>query len=315
MHRALLALTLTLGLVACQPADDQSNTQPTTAPGQPTAAPDGEATDAPVVDDDALPAVEGFPPQTNAAVVQPPEHYEEMTRLSNFLDYELVGLEQSPLGQVNEYIINTCETYIVYMQVAPDSGLDVEGGQNLLIPYESVTINNGIVDGDARTIALNLAPADFANAPMVADPLPLFPLDWEEPARAFWGEQVRVGKLHSGCQVTPENSIHKIAYARELLKAPLKDELRNELGTVREAIFEPATGKLSFYLVELGDGGLVLVPIARTNIPEEALEPDARLELVLLAENAQLEGAPRLGSADEATSPDAQNSARAYWGQ
>jgi hypothetical protein len=261
--------------------------------------------------------VDGFPPQTNLAGIQPTERREELTRLSTLLDFNLSGLHQSPLGVIRDYVINTCETYVIYMLVEPDAGLGVEPGQRLLVPYEAVTINNGIVDAEAESVALHLAPGDLAGAPAFPDPLALFPITWEESVRAFWREQVRIGKLHSACQaggVSPENAIYKIAYARELLVAELKDGNQNRLGTVREAILEPATGKLGFYAVELNDGGLALVPLARTNIPQFALAPGAAIELVLLAQTSQLAGAPRLDRLEDAASQAAQNTARAYWG-
>jgi hypothetical protein len=319
MRTHLLAVPfLALALLACQlgGASPGASPEPTaTGPTAATAA--AEATAAPG-EAEPIPTVDGFPPQTNAAVIQPDDRREELTRLSTLLDFNLTGLHQSPLGVITDYVINTCETYIIYMLVEPAVGLDVEPGQRLVVPYEAVTINNGIVDAEAESVALHLAPGDLAGAPAFPDPLVLYPITWEDSVRGFWREQVRIGKLHSACQAgnsTPENAIYKIAYARQLLVAELKDGNQNLLGAVREAILEPSTGKLGFYVIELTGGGLVLVPLARTNIPEFALEPGATIELVLLAENSQLAGAPRLSSLEEAASQAAQNTARGYWGQ
>ena len=78
----------------------------------------------------------------------------------------------------------------------------------------------------------------------------------------------------------------------------------------------PETGKVDFYVVERADGsGLTLVPLGKTNIPDEALAEGATVELVLLADNAQLAGAPAVESVEAAATADAQNTARGYWGQ
>ena len=205
------------------------------------------------------------------------------------------------------------------MLVEPAGALNLPLGSRLVIPFEAVTINSGILNADTKSIALSLAPGNLTAAPTVADPLALFPIEWEASAREYWSKVVRVSKLSSECRAgnsSAANAVHKIAYARQLLVAELKDGNGNHLGTVTEAILAPETGKLGFYVVELPDSqGLVLVPLAKTNIPQEALQPGSTIELVLLAENAQLAGAPRVGSVDEAATDQAQNTARGYWGQ
>ena len=60
---------------------------------------------------------------------------------------------------------------------------------------------------------------------------------------------------------------------------------------------------------------LTLLPLAKTNILEQALQPGAKTELVLLADTGKLAGAPRLTSADQATDAGAQAAARGFWGQ
>jgi hypothetical protein len=125
--------------------------------------------------------------------------------------------------------------------------------------------------------------------------------------------------LHSECKAggsDSANAVHKIAYATQLLGADLKDFNQNQLGTVLEAVLEPESGKLGFYVVELVDSqGLVLVPLGKTNIPEAALAPGQTIELVLLGESGQLFGAPRLGSVGEASNAQTQGTARQYWGR
>jgi hypothetical protein len=110
--------------------------------------------------------------------------------------------------------------------------------------------------------------------------------------------------------------IQKIAYSRQLLSAELKDFNHNVLGVVREAILEPESGKLGFYVVELTDNQrLVMVPLGKTNIPEVALQPGGTFELVLLTKNEVLLNAPQIDSIDQATSAQMQKIAREYWGR
>jgi hypothetical protein len=58
-----------------------------------------------------------------------------------------------------------------------------------------------------------------------------------------------------------------------------------------------------------------MVPLGKTNIPEDALKPENTIELILLTENNLLMGAPRITSVEEALSVQTQNTARQYWGQ
>ena len=228
----------------------------------------------------------------------------------------MTGWNAANLGSVSDYIINTCETYIIYFVVYPASDLKLPVGQKLVIPFEAVTINSGILDAQAKAIALSIGPEPLKSAPTVAAALPLFPLDWEQPARDYWQKVVRVGKLSSECRAGGGGPIHKIAYASQLIGAQLKDGNHNLLGAVQDAILEPESGKLGFYVLQLQNNpGLILIPLAKTNIPDAALQSGAKIELVLLADSARLAGAPRLADINQATDAGAQSAARGYWGQ
>jgi len=311
----MMLLVATLALAACQPGGAKG-TATQAAQGE---TPVAETVAPPSADNTPAPTPTGPPPQSNMAAVQPADRREELTRLTNLLGFQVTGLNGVVLGKITDYVINTCETYIIYMVIEPHAALNLAAGNRLVIPFEAATINSGIVNAETKAIALYLGPDSVAAGPAFPDPLALFPNTWEEGVRAYWKEVVRVGKLSSACQAgnsTPENAIHKIAYATDLLGAELKDGNGLLLGTVTEAILAPETGKLAFYVVELTDSqGLVLVPLAKTNIPKEALEPGATIELVLLADTGQLLGAPKLDSAEAASTDAALNTARGYWGQ
>lgn len=314
LYRSLLLfLLLALGVAACT----------TAAPGAsapiPLAGTGSEANDVAVAADSSpVPALKGGkPPQTNAAGILPPERREELTRLSSLLKFKVTGWDGAALGQVSDFVINTCETYIIYFTVVPDASLKVAAGSQLVIPFEVVTINSGALDAEAQAISIYMTPDQVAASPVFAAPLVLLPYSpWEDPVRTYWKSVARVGILKSECKAGGSNSanaVHKIAYATQLIGAELKDGNHNLLGTVQDAVLEPESGKLGFYIVKLLDGGLVMVPLGQTNIPKEALEPGITIELVLLAENNKLLGAPRIASVEQAMNAQTQSDARQYW--
>lgn len=304
----VLLVLIALILAACAPARPAS---PTSDGGM--AKPADEVAEG----DSSAPAVKAKkPPQTNAAGIIPPERREELTRLSSLLDFKLTGLDGAVLGQVSDFIINTCETYIIYFTVEPASGLQVAGGQQLIIPFEVVTINSGALDAETQTISIYMTPDLVAAAPTFADDLALFPNTWEETVRAYWLQVARVSPLTSECKAggsDSANAVHKIAYASQLLGAELKDGNQVLLGTVLEAVLEPESGKLGFYVVKRLDDTLVMVPLGQTNIPKEALVPGQTIELVLLSETNLLLDAPRIASIEEAMNAQTQSNARGYW--
>jgi sporulation protein YlmC with PRC-barrel domain len=256
------------------------------------------------------------PPQTNAAGIQPKERRKELTRLSSLLKFKVIGLDGAALGMVSDFIINTCETYIIYFTVAPDASLKLAADSHLVIPFEVVTINSGVLNAEKQTISIYMKPAQVAAAPVFTDLVLLPYKPWENTVRAYWLKVARVSHLTSECKAGGSNSanaVHKIAYASQLIGAKLKDGNHNLLGTVQDAVLEPESGKLGFYIVKLQDASLVMVPLGQTNIPKEALEPGKTIELVLLAEIGKLMGAPRIASVEEAMNAQTQSEARAYW--
>jgi sporulation protein YlmC with PRC-barrel domain len=298
--------------------DIQVATPTATAPaGEAGGEPSGSAaTEAPEA---VVPTSSGWPPQTNAAEIRPPEMREESTLLSNLLGFQVVDINGAPLGIAADYVINTCETFIIYISMQPDQRIQDQAGMLLMLPFEMVTINSGVLDAAAKTIGLYLPPEPFQTAPLVPDTVKLTPTDWEPGLREYWDPFVRLGVLTTECMVPDPASgelvpVYKTAYAGELLGAKLKDGLENELGTVVEAVLEPESGKLRFYVVELVENqGLTLVPLSATNIPKEVLDSGAEISLVLLSENEKLFNAPRFDTLEEATSDAAKGAAFEYW--
>ncbi len=239
-----------------------------------------------------------------------------MTRLTNLLRFQVMGLNNAALGTISDFVINTCETYVVYFVVDPAGSLQFAAGSKLVIPFEAVTINSGVLDAQAKAIIVQLSPDQLKAAPAASGAPKLLPTNtWEDSVRAYWQQVVRVGKLSTNCN-TGSGTTQKIAYATQLISAQLKDGNGNLVGTVQEGIVAPESGKMDFYVIALKDNsGMLLMPLAKTNIPANALQPGAKIELVLLADAAKLSGAPRLTSMDQATDAAAQSAARGFWGQ
>ena len=319
-----LGLACTLTLAACSSARKNPTPANTATLSAATAGVAATArvgtTDTPGAGGQAAPATSaplpgGKPPQSTAAEIRPADRRAELTRLSNLLQFQVLGLNNTVLGKISDYIVNTCETYIVYFVVDPASALQLAPGSKLIIPYEAVTINSGALDAQAKAIIMQLVPNQLKAAPPVSGAPQLLPTNtWEDAVRAYWQQVVRVGKLSTVCN-TGGGATQKIAYATQLIGAQLKDGNGSLVGTVQEGILAPESGKMDFYVVTLKDNsGMLLIPLAKTNIPTDALQPGAKIELVLLANTARLAGAPRVTSMDQATDAAAQGAARGYWG-
>ncbi len=255
-----------------------------------------------------------MPPQSQAAKVQPTEKRAKLTHLANLIGYQVLDENGNPLGVASDYIVNTCETYVIYILMDPAASLAMAPGSRVVIPFEAVTINSGVIDAQNKTIQLHLIPGQFSGAPTLPAGQPLTPTTWEGAVRNFWMKAVRIGMLLTRCGVN--NPIYKVAYASQLLGVKLYDGNKNLLGTVQDAILEPESGQISFYIVQSVKGdGLVMVSLAATNIPDAALLPGGALTLVLLSQPALFWNAPRITSADQADDLTLQGKMRSYWGQ
>ena len=307
-----------------EPVPTETSPQPTEAPTEVQEStevppePTSEPVQPPPAEEAPAPPPGELPPQTNAADLRPADRRNDLIVLSNLMGYQVFDIDTQNLGVVTDYIINTCETYIIYFVQQPGGVLESASDDRLIVPFEAVTINNGYIDAEAQAIGLHLTAEHFAAAPRFPESMPLLPSSWEPQVWAYWPQYVRLGVLTTECNVPSSDggtiAVQKIAYASQLLVADLQDALQETLGTVREILIEPESGKMHFFVVELGDGsGFVLVPPGAVNIPEWALEPGNDITLVLLAENQMLFNAPRVDSLEEAASGSARQEAWEYW--
>ena len=263
----------------------------------------------------ADPPTKKKPVQSQAAGIQPISMRTKLTHLANLIGYEVVDAKGNKLGVASDYIVNTCETYIIYILMQPDASLHIASGNLVVIPFEAVTINSGVLNAQKKTIQLQLSPDQFSGAPTLTPLQQLTPTDWEGAVRDFWMKAVRIGVLKSSCNTVGGPS-YKVAYATQLLGVKLYDGNKALLGEVQDAILEPESGQFSFYIVKPAKGsGLVMVPMGNTNIPKEALLPGATLTLVLLAQPDVFWGAPRITSASQADDFNMLARMRGVWGK
>lgn len=319
-------LSLVLGLLACKLLTQQVQQQPAGTASKATASLEVDMptqtsrTEHANPAETPIPAIDNSDPlqwdkpsQSQAAEIRPHEMRTELTHLSNLMGYEVLDENGDKLGVARDYIVNTCETYLIYILMEPVASLNVAPGALVVIPFEAVTINSGVLDAENEAIHLRLVPAQFSGAPTLTGGEPLTPTDWEGAVRAFWSKMVRIGVLATSCNV-PGGPVYKVAYASQLLAVELYDGQNNLLGAVQEAILEPESGKLAFYIVKPAQGeGLVMVHLRVTNIPKEALEPDGVLTLVLLAKPKLFWDAPRITIIAEADDFALQSKMRKYW--
>ncbi len=259
------------------------------------------------------PVVKGKPPQSQAAIIQPNSMRMQLTHLSNLIGYQVLDVNGNKLGVASDYIVNTCETYIIYILMQPVASLNIASGSRVVIPFEAVTINSGVLDGQNKSIQLKLSPGQFSGAPTLPAGQPILPNDWESATRSFWRNVVRIDGLTTSCG-TAGGAVHLDGLATQLLGVKLYDGKNNLLGTVQDAILQPESGQVYFYVVRPAQGdGLVMVPLADTNIAQGALAPGATFKLVLLAQPEVFSGAPRITSASQADDPAMQGKMHQYW--
>jgi sporulation protein YlmC with PRC-barrel domain len=327
-HFRYLAMLMSLALIlmACQmvqqvgnqitdpakSASASSETDTPTSNASLVGQADTATTQAPV-NNNAGPTERKKPPQSQAAGILPKEMRVKLTHLSNLIGYDVLDENGNKLGVASDYIVNACEGYVIYILMEPVASLKIAPGGRVVIPFEAVTINSGVLDAQNKTIQLRLIPDQFSGAPTLPTGQHLTPTDWEGAVRTFWKKALRIGSLATSCNVAG-GAVYKVAYATQLLGVELYDGQNKLLGTVQDAILEPESGNIGFYIVKPANGdGLVMVHLRDINIPKEALLPGGVLTLVLTVDPQVFLDAPRISTIEEADDFALQSKMRQYW--
>jgi sporulation protein YlmC with PRC-barrel domain len=305
-----------------EPADPAMEATPTAAPVEtetlPATPPPAEET--PVTTPQTGETGEGA---LRGAQVVPDTGREQATLLSELLGYQLVDQNGNNLGSVDDFILNICEAHIVYVVLDADPSLNLETGNLAVFPYETITLEGGVIDVEQRSITVNVDSEQFTSAPSTNERFDLITTDWEANIRSHWSEVGRLSNLSTECRVPAAGSqgsarqtITRIEYATEVLDMQLQDGNGNLIGQVEEVLVEPESGWLPFMAIRPNEdlqagSSLILVPFGALNIA--ANEDGATQNLVLLVEPGIFENAPTV---DSLPSPGGwEGSAFQYWSQ
>jgi sporulation protein YlmC with PRC-barrel domain len=256
----------------------------------------------------------------------------EVAGLSEMFGFQVVDSAGERVGVVRDYLINMCETYILYLVVDPDeTNRAAEGQQQMLIPYEAVlpSVNDGQVDMQQGLYMLNASIVELQPVPVYEiNTLDLENPQWDEELQAFWSQNFGL-TVDAGCSVplntatndddqqegesaqdaAERQTIYRLALASRLLGAVVVDGFGEQIGHLRDAAVLPESGRTEYFVIERAAGGLVALPPGAVNV---RYQPDAvQPELILLVENPVFENAPAFDSSS--IMPDA--SWVSYWDQ
>ncbi len=193
--------------------------------------------------------------------------------LSNMMNYNVVDQNGNPIGKINDYILNMCESNIIYMVVNADPSLNLQGGNMLVIPYEVFTLGKGAIDVNQHNLVMPISASQVQGAPVVSQKPDLTNTNWESGVRSYWTNIVPLSALTTQCQVpqgpssagvsaTPTSTVEstvqannimitKIAYASDVLGMQVQDGTRKPVGQVKEVYLVPESGRIRYLAVDL----------------------------------------------------------------
>lgn len=319
-------------LTACAPAEDTEPqiggaATPSPEPGAPDtgAAPDpGQEPEPGAAPGGTVPSELGqTAPGPRGANIIPETGRATATQLSELLNYRVADLNGETLGTVDDYVVNLCEAHIIYIVMEAHPSLETQADL-VVIPYEAVTLEEGVIDVDSQTIFLNFEASQLRGTTAYDDHPDLTITDWETDSRNFWSERMNLSNLTTECRVPAQSgegrqAIVRIAYASEVQGAEVVNGLGENLGTVEEVILVPESGWMRFAAIQTGGllqpgQGLVAAPPGAINIYQDDETDRQDLVLVLLVEDEILENAPRVESLPE-TDPSWDARFFDYWSQ
>jgi sporulation protein YlmC with PRC-barrel domain len=306
----LPVLVLALVFAACGPADES---EPQAGElGTPT--PETEFSPGEAQDPDGEPELEEpsaiqVPPELGqtdpglrGANVLPETGRDTATQLTVLLDYQVKDQNGENLGQVADYVLNMCEAHIIYIIVQANQSLDVEG-DFIIIPYEAVTLEGGVIDVDSQNIFVNFTMSQFTGTAAYQDHPDLSTTGWEDETRYFWSELMNLSNLTTECRVPAQEGegrqvIVRIAYASEVIGAELVNGRNEHVGEIEEVIVVPESGLMRFSAISTGQG-MIAAPPGALNIQANGDSQTDDLTLVLLVEDGVLVNAPRVENLPE----------------
>ncbi len=234
----------------------------------------------------------------HAAQIVPENERGQATLLSTWMNYQVVDRDGKPVGTISDYILNMCESHILHMVVKADPSLGLKNGDTLVIPYEVVALAGGQIDISHKAIVLNAHRADLANAPAFKGTPDLTNTSWEQSVMGFWSKYTSFS-LTSRCTSPTVNS-NKLGLASKVLKADLQDFNGKSLAKVQDAVLEPESGTLQFFVLQLDPSlqsgqGYTLAPVGAINVRDKDAGALGAILSSTVATNV-LTGAPKVAS-------------------
>jgi sporulation protein YlmC with PRC-barrel domain len=285
------------------------------------------------------PAARGTSSPVRGAQVVPESERVRVTQLSSLQDFQVVDMNGNRIGTVNDYMLNMCEAHIIYILVDGNGNAEMLGqtampgnvetqGSRFLIPYEVVTLDNGVIDVGQQAVVVNVDASRIAGAPVVEGDLDLQDPAWEADVRTFWSDFVTLSGLTTGCRVpAPEQpeaggervNVTRIALASQTLGARVVDGNGDPVGQVAEIILTPESGLLRFVAVRLDESidaqGVALVPIGSLNVRHEEGNGATQPVLELLVERSVLRNSPVFSAVPAPQDTSWEDAINRYWSQ
>jgi sporulation protein YlmC with PRC-barrel domain len=213
--------------------------------------------------------------QSMAAEIRPKEMRTKLTHLSNLIGYKVLDANGEELGIASDYIINTCETYIIYILMEPAASLNMAPETRVVIPFEAVTINSGVLDAQNEAIYPCLLPEHCS-----------------QERRLFWpGSSLRRPIGRRCRRPSGRRQAWRLATSRNVMAPGLQGGLchpttgsrADDRGTACWARSRTQFGNQkaanSLYIVKPAEGDGYVLHLRAINIPKEALLPGAALAL------------------------------------
>ncbi len=284
-----------------------------------------------------LPATGG---RTSASVVTPPPPVSEplsngvrgaqvipannsasLNYLTTWMGMRVADSAGKVVGVASDYILNLCESHVLYLVLQPDPSLGIKSGSQVLIPLEIVTTAGGTLDAAQKVIFLPVKSNDIAKAPFVTAPVSLADLSWEQGVQAYWERFTRFSLSTQCGSYLPAGegkplTTPKIGLASNVLKATFQDEKKQGLGKVIEAVVAPESGFLRYLAIQLDPSvgnGIVLAPTGAMTIKDADANQEGSLITLIVGNASILQAAPRVFSLPNPADMTWEDQSYAYW--
>jgi sporulation protein YlmC with PRC-barrel domain len=243
--------------------------------------------------------------------------------LTNWIGMRVADSTGKVVGVASDYILNLCESHVLYIILQPDPSLGIKNGSQVLIPLEIVTTAGGTLDAVQKAIFLPVRASEVANAPLVNAPVSLTDLSWEQGVQAYWGKFTRFSLSTQCGSYLPAGegkplTTPKIGLASHVLKATFQNEKKQSLGKVIEAVIIPDSGFIRYLAIQLDpsiENGIVLAPTGAMTIKGTDVNQEGSLITLIVGNASTLQAAPQVSSLPNPADKTWEDQSFAYWSQ